>query len=86
MSYRTISYEEAVVGMTVVLTTDRHGASQSNPVMGWGYQCNGVIDDLVDGSIYVSWANGHSNVYESGDLSVENGSEGIYVDMWRNLY
>ena len=85
MAYRPISCEEAVIGMTVVLTTHRHGDGPNNPVIDGKHACLGVIDDLRRGSIYVSWANGYSNVYESNDLSIENDGEGSYVDIWRDL-
>ena len=78
-SYRSISCEEAVVGMMVVLTTRRYGSSPINPVVGTKYECTGVIDDISDGLIYVSWANGCRNDYRDHALSIEIGLERLKI-------
>jgi hypothetical protein len=80
MSYRSISYEEAVVGMTVVLTTHRYGSSKYNPTVDSEYECTGVIDDLIDETIYVSWANGCHNDYRDHDLSIETGHKRLQLN------
>lgn len=62
-------------GDRIVLTTDRHGTSEKNPVWGSIYECHGTIkrvsvNSRVGFPINVQWDNGSSNIYDHPDLAM----------------
>ena len=90
MKYRRLNSEDITVGMRVVLTTDRYGSYPNNPMVGGRHECVGTVDyvdwgNTIINDVHVAWDNGETNTYKVGDLSVEDGGEGVYVDMWRDL-
>jgi len=67
---------EFKVGDRAVLTTDKHGVSERNPVWDSIYQCAGTViavraSEALHSSfpLSVEWDNGNSNIYDYPDLS-----------------
>ena len=60
------------VGKTrVILTSDRHGQSTSDPLYGSRHQCLGTVvqySSISGEPLEVEWDNGHTNTYHNKDL------------------
>jgi hypothetical protein len=61
-------------GQRVILTTNRHGVTHSNPMLGSRYFCKGIIREIDKRKqglcVRVNWDNGKRNVYYANDLSL----------------
>jgi Mib_herc2. len=84
---KTLKYSEASKGMRVVLTNPDSGYTigKNNPEVGTIWECDGVIYSCTGSTINVSWNNGNSNSYKSGELSEIHDSslcEGRCKSIW----
>jgi len=77
---KKLTYKTAEVGLRVLLTSNRHGVAETNPLLGSRYACMGTIEKIKPDfsfvrsykgmCIRVKWDNGKKNVYYYEDLSI----------------
>jgi len=64
---------EIRIGDRVYYVSGKHGQSESNPLNGTKYECEGTVVDNVQSyglTLRVNWDNGESNIYGIKDLVV----------------
>jgi hypothetical protein len=74
--------KDCCVGLGVYLSEEStYRPHPSNPRVGTGFECSGVITDIMDNDrVRVKWENGTSNTYKDFDLLMK--SEGKINLLW----